>query len=393
MQREKIIASKNYASLYQKWDLYIPFIELGTRLNSKNGITAMIVPFPLTNQLYAKVLRKMLVTENNLFELVDLSGTKIFENATVSNCIPFIQKTEPKEKVWISNINDSLEIKKIFEKPFAELVQDEKTQVWNVTQEKRETNRHADMHILGDYCYISKGMVLNSHEDSTDEKFKKADLISETEDDIHCRKFLEGKDCGKYVANKIRYLEYNTERVPDKCSRPTFRELYTIPKLMFNRLGELQVFYDEKGDFTTSDAMFVCLTWTSLKTVQNKSIASSIKKFSTMTRPEMEKLSETVDLKYLLGIMNSKYASVLLTNLRGGDYHIYPEHIRNIPIPTATPALQQEISTLVDKILAAKKASAGSATKADTTALEHKIDELVYKLYGLTEEEIAIVEK
>ena len=389
MQREKIIASKNYASLYQKWDLYVPFIELGIRLNRKNGITTMIVPFPLTNQLYAKVLRKIIVTENNLFELVDLNGAKIFDNATVSNCIPFIRKSSPKEKMWISNLNDSLEIKKSFKKTFEELVQDEKAQVWNVTQEKRETNRHAEMHVLGDYCYVSKGMVLNSHEDSTDEKFKKADLISETQDDIHCRKFLEGKDCGKYVANKIRYLEYNTERVPDKCSRPTFRELYTIPKLMFNRLGELQVFYDEKGDFTTSDAMFVCLTWTSLKTVQNKSIASSIKKFSTMTRPEMEKLSETVDLKYLLGIMNSKYAPVLLTNLRGGDYHIYPEHIRNIPIPTATPAQQQEIITLVDKILAAKKANG----MADTSELEQEINKLVYSLYGLTTEEIIIVER
>ena len=29
---------------------------------------------------------------------------------------------------------------------------------------------------------------------------------------------------------------------------------------------------------------------------------------------------------------------------------------------------------------------------ADTSALEKKIDEIVYKLYGLTEEEIAIVE-
>ena len=70
--------------------------------------------------------------------------------------------------------------------------------------------------------------------------------------------------------------------------------------------------------------------------VENKSIASSIKKFSTMSREDMEKLSETEDLRYLLGVMNSKYASVLLTNLRSGDYHSYPEHIRNIPIPSAT---------------------------------------------------------
>ena len=49
----------------------------------------------------------------------------------------------------------------------------------------------------------------------------------------------------------------------------------------------------------------------------------------------METLSAAVDLRYLLAVMNSRYASVLLTNIRGGDYHIYPEHIRNIPIPNA----------------------------------------------------------
>ena len=75
IQREQIINSKKYKTLYQKWDLYIPFIEIGTQLNCSNGITTMIVPFPLTNQLYAKVLRTMIVEETNLIEIADLNGT------------------------------------------------------------------------------------------------------------------------------------------------------------------------------------------------------------------------------------------------------------------------------------------------------------------------------
>ena len=145
---------------------------------------------------------------------------------------------------------------------------------------------------------------------------------------------------------------------------------------------------DEVGDFTTSDAMFVCLTWKSLFGIENKSISSCIKKFSKLSREEMEALSETVDLKYLLAIMNSRYASVLLTNLRGDDYHIYPEHIRNIPIPFASKEQQKPIIDLVDKILVTKKAD----NTADTSAMEAEIDRLVYSLYGLTEEEIKIVE-
>lgn len=61
---------------------------------------------------------------------------------------------------------------------------------------------------LGQLLLYHKGMVLNSHEDSDDEEFKKVDLISDTKDKIHCRKFLEGKGCGKYTSYRVRYLEY-----------------------------------------------------------------------------------------------------------------------------------------------------------------------------------------
>ena len=373
-QRERICKSNKYKSLYQKWDLYIPFIELGLNLNCQNGITTMIVPFPLTNQLYAKILREIIVKGSNMFELVDLNGTKIFDNATVSNCIPFIKKSVPKEKTWISHINENLEIIKIFEQPFSALVQDEKTQVWNVTQEKREANKYSDFHVLGDFCYVSKGMVLHSEE----KEFTNGDLIRNCKDKIHCRKYLEAKDMDRYSINRIRYIEYDTDRVPARVSRPTFRELYETKKLLFNCLGELKVMVDLGNNYICQQSIRIAVPWIALKAVENKSITSSIKKFSKMScREEMEKLSETVDLRYLLGILNSRYASHLLSTIRGGDYHIVPEHIRNIPIPTATPVQQQRIIDLVDKILAAKKQD----SSIDTTALESKIDELVYKLY------------
>ena len=387
LQRQKLIDSNRFKSLYQKWDIYIVFIELGLQLCKQNGIVTMIVPYPLTNQLYAKVLRKMLVEEYDMFELCDLNGTKIFDNATVSNCIPFIRKTTSKGKSWISNINENWEISRNFEQPHSELVQDEKTYVWNVTQEKRETNRHADMHVLGDFCYISVGMVLNSDENAK-EKFVKAELISETKDKIHCKQYIEGKDLEKWNIKRIRYLEYGTSRSPAKLRRPTFEELYTNKKLLINSLGELKATVDLKAEFYCEQQVRMALLWKDLNGVENKSITSSVKKFSTMNRLEMEKLSKTVDLRYLLGVMNSRYVSILLTNIRGGDYHIVPEHIRNIPIPSATPEQQKPIIALVDKILVAKKAN----PQADTSKEEAEIDRLVYALYGLSEDEIKIVE-
>lgn len=387
-QRELLAKSKDYETLYQKWDLYIPFMERALKLLSSNGTFAMIVPYPVTNQLYGKVFREWILKNYNVSEVTDLNGTKIFENATVSNVIIFAQKKAPQNKTKISHINDDGHIKVSFEKDYENLVQDKKTQVWNLTQEKRQVNRHAEMHVLGDFCYVSKGMVLNADEEKAKGDFKKEDLISEAKDKIHCRAYIESKDFTKYTVTKIRFLEYNTERVPAKLSRPTFKELYENDKLIINRLGQLQVVLDDVH-FLQSDSSFCAVLWQNLHSVENKSITSSIKKFSSLSRSEMEKLSQTVNLKFLLGIMNSKYASVLLANQRGGDYHIYPEHIRNLPIPTATPAQQQKIIAIVDQILAIKK----SNPSANTTVLESQIDQLVYKLYNLTDEEIKIIEE
>ena len=108
-----------------------------------------------------------------------------------------------------------------------------------------------------------------------------------------------------------------------------------------------------------------------------------------MSRVEMEEISKHVDLRFLMGILNSCYARTLLDNIRGGDFNIYPEYIRNIPIPTATKEQQQAIINLVDIIISTKKDS----PQTDTSALEREIDQQVYDLYNLTPEEIYIIEK
>ena len=369
-QRQRIIGCKKYKSLYEKWDLFVPFIELGLQLLCPNGVFSMIVPYPLTNQKYGKKLRKMIIEEYRLLEIADLNGTKIFENATVSNCIPFIQNSSPKGELRITQIYADKTFRKVLNKSPETLKQDEKKYVWNLTSEKRDGNRYTDMNVLGDFCYISVGMVINADEKKAKGVFKKKDLICDIYDDIHCR-----KDIDKYQVKRIRYLEWNTERCPDKLRRPTFRELYDCPKLLINRLGFLKVHLDMDTHFLHSDSMFSAVLWKDLKGVNNKSISSSIKKFCKYTRPEMEALSSEVDLLYLLGVLNSSMAGKLLADQRGGDYHIYPEHIRNLPIPIATSKQQEEIAQLVRTIM--EKIHGGQ----DYETEQQKVNQIVSALY------------
>lgn len=96
--------------------------------------------------------------------------------------------------------------------------------------------------------------------------------------------------------------------------------------------------------------------------------------------------------KYLLGALNSKVADYYIRQLgvtRNGGYFEYkPMFVEKIPIPDVSNETTKEIEALVDRILSAKK----SNPQSDTSALEAKIDRLVYDLYGLTEDEIKMVE-
>ena len=374
-QRQRIVASNKYKSLNEKWDLYIPFIELGLQLLCTNGTFSMIVPYPLTNQKYGKKLRKMITEEYCLLEITDLNGTKIFENATVSNCIPFVQNCLPKEELRITHFFEDKTIQEVLRKSPEALKQDEKNYIWNLTREERMGTRFTNMNVLGDFCYISKGMVLNANENVEKGAFKKEDLISDVYDKIHSRKYIEAKDIDKYQVKRVRYLEWDTERCPDKLSRPTFRELYDCPKLLINRLGLLKVYLDVDTHFLHSDSMFCAVLWKDLKDVNNKSISSSIKKFSKYNHTEMETLSGKVDLYYLLAILNSSKANQLLADQRGGDYHIYPEHIRNLPIPLPEKEVQKNIGNIAKEILQRRKVN------ADYSDLQEELDKMVASLY------------
>jgi 23S rRNA G2445 N2-methylase RlmL len=98
------------------------------------------------------------------------------------------------------------------------------------------------------------------------------------------------------------------------------------------------------------------------------------------------------DLKYILAVMGSKpcqwYFNQIATTTGMGTNEWINNRVEKLSVPLPTAAQKEEAETLVNQILAAKAASA----TADTTALERQVDALVYKLYDLRDDEIALVE-
>ena len=95
---------------------------------------------------------------------------------------------------------------------------------------------------------------------------------------------------------------------------------------------------------------------------------------------------------WLLGLLNSKavfwFYTKTSTQIRGGFVRFIAQYVSQIPIPTIQPAQKALIGEIVNQILDAKCTD----PNADVSALENEIDQIVYLLYDLTPEEIAIVE-
>jgi hypothetical protein len=72
---------------------------------------------------------------------------------------------------------------------------------------------------------------------------------------------------------------------------------------------------------------------------------------------------------------------------QAGFYDFEPRYSRTVPIPGAPPTEQAALEKLVRRIVTAHGES------GDVTALETEVNERVYRLFGLTREEIALVEE
>ncbi|MCH5600821.1 Eco57I restriction-modification methylase domain-containing protein [Niabella ginsengisoli] len=90
-------------------------------------------------------------------------------------------------------------------------------------------------------------------------------------------------------------------------------------------------------------------------------------------------------LNVLLGILNSRFMNWYFSNCFV-DYNIKPKYIEQLPLPTKI------ISPNIEDKVAEINSLKSKNKEIDTTALESQIDQLVYQLYDLTEEEIKIVE-
>lgn len=175
--------------------------------------------------------------------------------------------------------------------------------------------------------------------------------------------------------------------------RPKFPELFENNKIIIRNIstkeGILAVF--DCNHFYVNDTVSCCLPWYLLENVNER---------GTKGTTEQIQLSKVYDIKFLLGIINSKLINFYFKNILSSNLHVYPEAIRNLPIiKSVKDKTAKNITALVDQMLEtqnnyqnAKSDNDKFIYKQKIQMIDNQIDRQVYELYGLIDEEIEKVE-
>ena len=162
---------------------------------------------------------------------------------------------------------------------------------------------------------------------------------------------------------------------------------YTYYKLSYISQAVLSAFSKEKS-FFTKERILLRETGSSLTAVYlgDETIYSNRSLYSILIT------KTTLKTKYVLALLNSSLLQWYYATMFKGDTELFPKiriaQAKQLPIFEASLGQQQPIIELVDGILEKKRAN----PNADTKHLEQEIDKKVYELYGLTKDEIRIIE-
>ena len=390
--RQKIEDSNQYETLWEKWDLYIPFIERSYKLLKPGGFTTLIVSDAYCHSKYAQKSQNWFLKNSRILRLDFLSKIKIFE-AAVRNVTYLFQRAEGSQQKPERRVHDP-EFGTVNLLPTSE--QHELTYRVFFPEDTDLQAFSALTVSLNEICYISVGMVVHADEKKAQGAFELRDLVSEVKDEHHPKPFVEGKNLVKWLPAENKWLEWGTERAPSLFRRPTFPELYNHDaKIMLPKIGEIRAALDTNR-FYCNEGIFVCLPWHYLSGVSNRSIKRTARYrdegLSTSDLPPREDLelnSHNFAVKYLLGILNSTPARDFLRANRRNNIQLYPDDWKQVPIPDVSLEEQEPIIKLVDKILAAKRTDPDT----DVSELEKEIDQIVYFLYGVDIDDTDIVEE
>lgn len=387
--RETLKKSSLYETTHEKWDLYIPFLERAHQLLRPEGHLSFIIPDAYNTAKYAAKSHEFFLRQSTIERLDFCSEIPLFR-AGVFNTILHFRKSVPGPTHKPRRIRRSGDSPDEFDSGIAELPSELQAAIGvrAFRLDNSVVDTVGDFAILGHICYITKGMVIHADEREHAGEFTTDDVLSLVQDERHPRRFVLGKDLAKWVPRRVRFLEWGTSRAPGHFSRPTFEALQMAKEkiLGLRTPGKnIRLLYDADAlHFDASSVGFV--PWHLLEGVTNRSIqktalyageTSRVPPRLSIPRETLEGESRQFDLKFVLGVMNSRAGAEWIEANRSHRTHVFPDDWKAFPIPRVSKADHDAIVTLVQRCIDC----ISTGTDAELNNIESEIDNRVEFLF------------
>ncbi|MFA6171025.1 MAG: N-6 DNA methylase [Patescibacteria group bacterium] len=422
-----------------KMDIWTMFGCVSIDLLKPNGFLSFIAPNSWISNYGASIFRDKILNEGELRTFIDFGDYKVFKQAGIQTMVFVFEKNKPQEKYLVEYLRitdkDISEEKLVAEMFFGKNkieIEPQKLIGKNITFSTVELDQ-----ILNKI--IQKANYYFANDDLTQGIVPNPDIINARNikkiPDNYVKQFNININDGVFVIPK-NYL--NISEPEKKYIKPLFdtgqigrykfdknndKELIYIPKnekvsensTLLQHLNKYRPIMEERRKNLSGSIKYYNLHWPrNLKYFEKGPKIISVRKCKVPTFSYTEDdcyvmltfniiKTDKVNLKYLVGLLNSKLICFWLKQkgkLQGDMFQIDTEPLQQIPICIGNEKQQEQIAIWVDKMLELNKKLSELTENSDDwrklkdeiARTDKKIDEEVFELYGLGEEEIKVVE-
>ncbi|MDD4873408.1 MAG: N-6 DNA methylase, partial [Dehalococcoidales bacterium] len=437
----------HFESAYGSFDLYVLFIEQAIKLLKDGGKLGLITSGKFLKSDYGKKIQEIIQEQCTVESIIDLSVQQVFAEATTYPVIITMQKGATKKPLnYVFIPNDSLQPPDITAIPPVTTEQDAITKgVWPLlaTDKNLFDKLSCNAKPLGDIAErIFQGLVtsadkiyiLEKRSESANDKIRvySRSLAKEVElEKALLKPLLMGNDIERYQYPAPAYFLLFAYKVSDdKADLVTEQEFVSSYPLCWKYLLNNRKALENRENGKMKNDRWYAYVYPKSLTLHDKPklLTGVLAKKSRFTSDSEGifyfmgggnaggygiTLKSTTKEKplYILGLLNSSLLDFNLKKIsspfRGGFFSYAQRYIERLPIrqidfdnPTEK-AMHDKLVSLVEKMLELNKKLAPirdvfSHEKVklvkEIEKTDKEIDNLVYTLYGLTEEDIKIVE-
>lgn len=361
------------------YEIYYYFIVLAAPLLKEKGIMSYIIPNTFLFNTFAKHFREMLVEKWNVLEILDCTKFPIFESAVVRNAINLFQKDSDGSKqvgyrntANVTSYSDLLEREREFMTVESLLAMN---QNWGLAfylgaNDIKVINQiSSSIDSICNHYDVSQGYI----------PYRKSDLIK-----------IYGKEEGERI---VKERLWHSQQPLDNTY---IQEIYgrDITKYSYHSTGEYVKYGKHLACYV--DLKFFNSSRLLVREITNPQIIACLLDELFVNDPQLISVivrDERYSLEFLWGILNSKLATYYHFHhspkaTKGAFPKILVQDIKGFPLPIVSNEQIRSLGKVSKKVLTKKKTNLST----DTSALENQIDFLVYHLYGLTYDEVLIVD-